>query len=339
MCGWWTTCHAWAATPTRAGSLTWEFPSPASMCGRPMSWPPMWARCIRTSSFIARDRSPSRRRLPIRAATSRTTRWVPSTCWRPRGRARRKPSFSTRRRIRSTAEWRTCGSICSGERYRYADLPGGCDEQRPLDFHSPYGCSKGAADQYVRDYARIYGLRTVVFRQSCIYGMRQFGVEDQGWVAWFSIRAALRKSMTIYRRRQTSARCPVHRGPRRRLSRRRRSDRRRRRADLQRGRRPREPDVAAGARRAPRQALWCAAEGQLRGLAPRRPAHLRLRHLQGPPRAWLVSAGLRGCRAWKSCTAGSTRTRICSRSSADQARSTRTRYRDQTWSATASASN
>ncbi len=83
-------------------------------------------------------------------------------------------------------------------RYRYVDLPEGCDEQRTLDFHSPYGCSKGAADQYVRDYARIYGMRTVVFRQSCIYGYRQFGVEDQGWVAWFSIRAAFGKPVTIF---------------------------------------------------------------------------------------------------------------------------------------------
>jgi len=83
-------------------------------------------------------------------------------------------------------------------RYEYADLPQGIGEERLLDFHSPYGCSKGAADQYVRDYARIYGLRTVVFRQSCIYGCRQFGVEDQGWVAWFTIAAALGKPITIY---------------------------------------------------------------------------------------------------------------------------------------------
>jgi CDP-paratose 2-epimerase len=67
-----------------------------------------------------------------------------------------------------------------------------------LDFHSPYGCSKGAADQYVRDYSRIYGLRTVVFRQSCIYGERQFGVEDQGWVAWFIIAHQLGRSLTLY---------------------------------------------------------------------------------------------------------------------------------------------
>jgi CDP-paratose 2-epimerase len=85
-----------------------------------------------------------------------------------------------------------------GDRYEYVGLPGGCPEDRPLDFHSPYGCSKGAADQYVRDYARIYGLRTVVFRQSCIYGYRQFGLEDQGWVAWFTIRAAQGKPVTIF---------------------------------------------------------------------------------------------------------------------------------------------
>ena len=83
-------------------------------------------------------------------------------------------------------------------RYEYRDLPFGVSEKEPLDFHSPYGCSKGAADQYVRDYARIYGLKTVVFRQSCIYGPRQFGIEDQGWVAWFAIAAMLGKPLTIY---------------------------------------------------------------------------------------------------------------------------------------------
>lgn len=82
--------------------------------------------------------------------------------------------------------------------YAYRDLPGGASEQQPLDFHSPYGCSKGAADQYVRDYHRIYGMRTVVFRQSAIYGYRQFGVEDQGWLAWFIIAAVLGKPITIY---------------------------------------------------------------------------------------------------------------------------------------------
>lgn len=84
------------------------------------------------------------------------------------------------------------------DRYEYKDYPGGISEERLLDFHSPYGCSKGAGDQYVRDYARIYGLKTVVMRQSCIYGPRQFGIEDQGWVAWFLIASTLGKEITIY---------------------------------------------------------------------------------------------------------------------------------------------
>jgi CDP-paratose 2-epimerase len=83
-------------------------------------------------------------------------------------------------------------------RYAYASLPQGVSEAQPLDFHSPYGCSKGAADQYVRDYSRIYGLRTVVLRMSCIYGPRQFGVEDQGWVAHFLISSVLERPITIY---------------------------------------------------------------------------------------------------------------------------------------------
>jgi len=83
-------------------------------------------------------------------------------------------------------------------RYEYQDFPNGISEKQPLDFHSPYGCSKGCGDQYVRDYARIYGLNTIVFRQSCIYGPRQFGVEDQGWIAWFIIALTLGKQITIY---------------------------------------------------------------------------------------------------------------------------------------------
>jgi CDP-paratose 2-epimerase len=74
----------------------------------------------------------------------------------------------------------------------------GIDETRPLDFHSPYGCSKGAADQYVLDYARSYGLPAVVFRMSCIYGPRQCGTEDQGWVAHFLLRAIAGQPITIY---------------------------------------------------------------------------------------------------------------------------------------------
>ena len=83
-------------------------------------------------------------------------------------------------------------------RYEYESLTTGVAEEQALDFHSPYGCSKGAADQYMIDYSRIYGLRTVTLRQSCIYGIRQFGMEDQGWVAWFTIAAALGKRIVIY---------------------------------------------------------------------------------------------------------------------------------------------
>jgi CDP-paratose 2-epimerase len=90
------------------------------------------------------------------------------------------------------------GVRLAGDRYEYIDLPQGASEAEPLDFHSPYGCSKGAGDQYARDYHRIYGLPTVVMRQSCIYGPRQFGVEDQGWVAWFIIAALQGKPITVY---------------------------------------------------------------------------------------------------------------------------------------------
>jgi CDP-paratose 2-epimerase len=74
----------------------------------------------------------------------------------------------------------------------------GISEQRPLDFESPYGCSKGCADQYVIDYARTFGIPAVVFRMSCIYGPRQFGNEDQGWVAHFLIRALEGQPITLY---------------------------------------------------------------------------------------------------------------------------------------------
>jgi CDP-paratose 2-epimerase len=83
-------------------------------------------------------------------------------------------------------------------RYELVDCPRGVDESEPLDFHSPYGCSKGTADQYVRDYSRIYGLRTVVFRMSCIYGTRQFGTEDQGWVAHLMLKAFRGEPVNVF---------------------------------------------------------------------------------------------------------------------------------------------
>ena len=83
-------------------------------------------------------------------------------------------------------------------RYAYLDRPFGVDESEPMDFHSPYGCSKGCGDQYVRDYSRIYDMKTVTFRQSCIYGTRQFGIEDQGWVAWFCVAVTTGQPFTIF---------------------------------------------------------------------------------------------------------------------------------------------
>lgn len=84
------------------------------------------------------------------------------------------------------------------DRYAYESMPNGVSSKECLDFHSPYGCSKGAGDQYVRDYSRIYGLATVNFRQSCVYGPYQYGIEDQGWLAWFAICGLLDKSITLF---------------------------------------------------------------------------------------------------------------------------------------------
>jgi CDP-paratose 2-epimerase len=79
--------------------------------------------------------------------------------------------------------------IETNTRYKCVEYPNGFSEQTQLDFHSPYGCSKGAADQYMLDYARILGLKTVVFRHSSMYGGRQFATYDQGWVGWFCQKA------------------------------------------------------------------------------------------------------------------------------------------------------
>jgi CDP-paratose 2-epimerase len=95
------------------------------------------------------------------------------------------------------------GHLTSGEtlrdgRWDLATATDGVSESETLSFESPYGCSKGAADQYVVDYHRSFGLPTVSFRQSCIYGPRQFGEEDQGWVAWFALAATFGLPITIY---------------------------------------------------------------------------------------------------------------------------------------------
>jgi CDP-paratose 2-epimerase len=83
-------------------------------------------------------------------------------------------------------------------RYVLPDLPHGVGEGQPLDFHSPYGCSKGAGDQYVHDYHRIYGLRTVVLRQSCVFGPHQSGTEDQGWLTWLVMAALDGRPITVF---------------------------------------------------------------------------------------------------------------------------------------------
>src|SRR6476659_11346533 len=87
--------------------------------------------------------------------------------------------------------------LAAERRYRSA-AEAGINEDQPLDLHSPYGCSKGAADQYVRDYARMYGIPAVVFRMSCIAGPQQFGNEDQGWLAHFLYSALEDRSVTIF---------------------------------------------------------------------------------------------------------------------------------------------
>lgn len=83
-------------------------------------------------------------------------------------------------------------------RYEYKNKPRGISENQLLDFYSPYGCSKGTAEQYVHDYARIYNVPCIIFRMSCIYGTRQYGTEDQGWVAHFIISSVTGKPLTIY---------------------------------------------------------------------------------------------------------------------------------------------
>lgn len=92
-------------------------------------------------------------------------------------------AYSSTNKVYGDLEWIKTNE--TNTRYVLPDYPDGLDEAVPLDFSTPYGCSKGAADQYVRDWARVYGLKTVVFRHSSIYGGRQFASFDQGWIGWF----------------------------------------------------------------------------------------------------------------------------------------------------------
>ena len=103
--------------------------------------------------------------------------------------------YSSTNKVYGDLEWR--GVSETSERYY---LKGGdeTDEDERLDFYSPYGCSKGAADQYMRDYSRIYQLDTVVVRQSCIYGPYQLGTEDQGWLAWFTLKVMRGEDIVLF---------------------------------------------------------------------------------------------------------------------------------------------
>jgi CDP-paratose 2-epimerase len=101
-------------------------------------------------------------------------------------------AYSSTNKVYGDLEWMRYEETAT--RYCLPDYPNGLDEALALDFSTPYGCSKGAADQYVRDWARVYGLKTVVFRHSSIYGGRQFASFDQGWVGWFCKKAIEQKA-------------------------------------------------------------------------------------------------------------------------------------------------
>jgi len=104
-------------------------------------------------------------------------------------------AYSSTNKVYGDLEWIKTEETVT--RYLLPDYPNGLSETLPLDFSTPYGCSKGAADQYVRDWSRVYGLKTVVFRHSSIYGGRQFASIDQGWIGWFCQQAIKQKKADI----------------------------------------------------------------------------------------------------------------------------------------------
>lgn len=103
--------------------------------------------------------------------------------------------FSSTNKVYGDLEW--VNYTETPLRYRAAGYDAGFSEDLPLDFRSPYGCSKGAADQYMLDYARVYGLKTVVFRHSSMYGGRQFSTYDQGWIGWFCRQALIQAKSNV----------------------------------------------------------------------------------------------------------------------------------------------
>ena len=104
-------------------------------------------------------------------------------------------AYSSTNKVYGDLEW--IETVGTETRYCLPDYPEGLDEAIPLDFSTPYGCSKGAADQYVRDWSRVYGLKTVVFRHSSIYGGRQFASFDQGWIGWFCKQALVQQQCRL----------------------------------------------------------------------------------------------------------------------------------------------
>jgi CDP-paratose 2-epimerase len=104
-------------------------------------------------------------------------------------------AYSSTNKVYGDLEWIRIEEMET--RYKHPDYLDGLDEHIPLDFSTPYGCSKGSADQYVRDWSRVYGLKTVVFRHSSIYGGRQFASFDQGWVGWFCKKALIQQKCQI----------------------------------------------------------------------------------------------------------------------------------------------
>ena len=209
-------------------------------------------------------------------------------------------------------------------RYCYRDLPLGIREDQRLDFHSPYGCSKGAGDQYVRDYARIYGMRTVVMRQSCIYGTRQFGVEDQGWIAHFCIwRGWATRSRSTATASKRATRCgSTISSPR---------TKRPQRTSTE----PRVRSTTSAADPSNSLSIWrefgpllerisrATAPSDVRGLATRAINPSTSATFGRPSTIWAGSRTCRWRRASIGCGAGSTRTSTCSRTSRIAKRSER----------------
>ena len=157
--------------------------------------------CRKTGSmrcYILPPRWPSQRPWPTRAPILPSTRSAHSMCSTPSGCHCPEAVFIFASTNKVYGKIAAAACELRGSRYAYVDRPYGIGETEALDFLSPYGCSKGAADQYALDFARIYQIPATSFRQSCIYGPRQFGVEDQGWVAWFAIASMLGRDITIF---------------------------------------------------------------------------------------------------------------------------------------------